>query len=361
MKIFKYLILPINIICCCGNVGNTMEKQTQVSYYSMLGSFENILLSFKNDEILNDSQMEFIKKLCNDSIKNFDSENCSQIVHNNSTTCSYYKHNPNISECGTYCATIMFPTIGVIDTLLYNKIHEKIVTNQNITDMYHNLLNKIKQCYTENIIAKESYILLLQNLLYYNTNDIFCKLGSNTSKINAQDFNDYLYSLFIDTFETMEQEEFENNIDNKFYCGNISELQNSYKLYKLIMDKIIDDLIIVLVYDNYKVKKLKEKIFEPIISGLSVANWTTNPKYNHYYNYYEIDRCGVTPCYGIDMYQIMKLTKNINNNNQYYTNCGTNEKNQIKELYATMKKNTGKIDTEFNIKSKINASYSKKK
>ena len=144
----------------------------------------------------------------------------------------------------------------------------------------------------------------------------------------------------------MEKEEFENDIDNKFNYSNIDELQNSYELYKSVMNTIIGNLITVLVCKYHKSEKLKIKIFKPIILGLLSANWNTNPKRNNCYN---IDRCSVNPCCGTYMYQISHLK----NTNQYCTDYDITETNQIEKLYTTIEQNTTKIDEKFDITNKI--------
>ena len=124
-----------------------MGKPTQVINSSNSGKvrddFKNIMLSFQNNKPLNNDQREFIKSLCNTSLKKFDHYDYTQIVHDNSPTCFFYANNLNISECGTYCVTVMFSSIDVIKFIKQTTTEEEITTKL----VYLNFLIKIGQCY----------------------------------------------------------------------------------------------------------------------------------------------------------------------------------------------------------------------
>ena len=193
-----------------------------------------------------------------------------------------------------------------------------------------------------NIINKWNHISLLKRLLYSNTNRIFYKLGRNTSKIKSKEFNkeNNLYYLFIDIFDISEKMDFfdNNDIDNNVNCSSAIELQNSYKLYKSVMNQIIDNLLTILLLHNNEtctMQLLGITIFEPIILGILGAGWDNN------YSYYERDYSSCPLKYYDNEMEIVtnmysKITKNMKIINQEFEITERAKINKIKRNIKTL-------------------------
>ncbi len=242
MKLFKYLILPISIICCYNNVGNTMNNKIPCNHF-----YGDVVSLFHHDSPLNNKQKEFIKHFINDI--------------NNSFT-------PNYDSIYVMIANEESALPPGTKLLFYNAFEEPF------NSIVLNFLKRLKQCYKENIINKNGYILLLKCLLYCNTDSIYLKLADNISEIKDKNFNKDkpLCSLFTNVFNPSLKD-----IEDDEYCYkhgwllNKNKLQNFYEFYKSVMKQIINDLLTVIVLDNNQPctkELLEETIFEPIILGM---------------------------------------------------------------------------------------------
>ena len=263
---------------------STLKSYFYVDKKVSSNDFKQMFLSFQSDKPLNSDQKKFIKQLCVFDFPGKWNKFYSNTILPNSYVTTYNfvnssKHN-ELSKLSYYDVLHSLSTDN-IDIMYTN---EKI-THERIKNIYYNFLNKINMCYQKNIINKDEYILLLQNLLHINTSRIFYKLGLNSYKLNKQIFDinkSPLYSLFMYTLERDNDYKFYDKEEKIIFDSDVNKLQNSYKLYKSVMNKIIDNLLDVLILknqqsDNYtpieQSKLLRDTIFKPIILGILEADY----------------------------------------------------------------------------------------
>ena len=226
------------------------NNEIQISKYSgnsiTINDFNQMILSFQNNQILNNDQKAFIKQLYIWGEIEYE-----KVLGGIGDPC-YITSIPLESNSKHYYYDILNLIATDSIDMVYNKGLNINLTHQDIKKIYFNLLNKIKQCYEENIITKDKYLYILGELLYVNTARIFYKLGRNSVQIKNHHLNNItpLYTLFFDSLKKMDKDLFALQDDKLFNYGSINELKDSYELYKSVMKQIINDILTVLALDS---------------------------------------------------------------------------------------------------------------
>ncbi len=230
------------------------------------------MLSFRNNEKLNDTQIKFITNISNEvyehthhindyykQMKLSKSQDAIKQIKNEYFVNFVKKY---FAQQGDHNAWYIKPHMIFNDSLVN-------ILKFNDKDEYLTFIKRIKECYNQKLINKEHYISLLSYLLYCNTYYIVDYLNEKTISWNtSRSQSDWLYTVrnfateLIITFRRDIVEQFYKDrsitdfVNSCIYCGlkncytkiDVKELKKNNNYYELYRTEIQD----ALTYENYK-------------------------------------------------------------------------------------------------------------